>query len=259
MEGTFEHYIETNDLHCKYAKGEPSLKGQEFHDYHEFVLYIGGKAHFVSKNIQQDLAVGSVVIIPKEHFHQFCITNVQSYTRCVLGFRETPEISELVHKVFDSIKVISIPEERIVKVFENLTDIMKSDLEEDEKALFIKSSLMQLLVYLKQNISEVIKKSVKLSPVVSRALNIIDEKYNENLSVQSIAGILYVSTSTLSHKFRKELSISVYQYITKKRLMEAHKLINNGETLAHSAEKCGFSDYSCFYRLYKKYYKNIGA
>ena len=86
--------------------------------------------------------------------------------------------------------------------------------------------------------------------------HMIDEKYSENLTVKSIAKLLYVSPSTLAHKFSKELNISVYRYITKKRLSAAHELIQNGESLTHAAFSCGFTDYSCFYRLYKKYYKN---
>ena len=71
--------------------------------------------------------------------------------------------------------------------------------------------------------------------------------------------LLYVSPSTLSHKFSKELKISVYQYITKKRLSVAHKLIKQGESLKNAALSSGFNDYSCFYRLYKKYYKKTNA
>ena len=256
MEDTFEYYIEEEDFHFKYAKGAPSVKGREFHDYNEFVFFIDGKARLISKNIQQHLERGSIIIIPQEHFHQFCITKPQSYVRCILGFSRTSEMSELICDVMDSVKVISAPEERLIGVFENVMEIIKSDLGRKEKVLFIRSSLIQLLVYFRQSCSEVIEKSTMLSPTVIGALGIIDEKYNKNLSVESVANLLYVSASSLSHKFRKELNISVYQYITKKRLMEAHKLIKAGETISHSAEKCGFSDYSCFYRLYKKYYKS---
>ena len=50
MENLFEYYIGTDKLHYKYAKGEPSAKGQEFHDYNEFVFFIKGQSFFVSKN-----------------------------------------------------------------------------------------------------------------------------------------------------------------------------------------------------------------
>ena len=51
----FEHYISSDSFHLKYAKGEPSVKGQEFHDYHEFVLFLDGRSRLISKNIQKEI------------------------------------------------------------------------------------------------------------------------------------------------------------------------------------------------------------
>lgn len=253
MSDLFEYYIEGEGLHLKWAKGEPSAKGREFHDYHEFLLFMGGEASFVSKNIQTRLSHGSIVVIPKEHFHRFFVERPESYTRCVLGFRVSDEISDLASEVMDTVKIITEPDEKIASVFENLTETVKSELSEKEKCLFIKASLVQLLIFLKGQIPAVVSSSVKLSPVVMGALNIIDEKYSENLTVDSIARSLYVSASTLSHKFSKELSISVYQYIIKKRLSAASELIQSGKSLTRAATESGFSDYSCFFRLYKRY------
>lgn len=255
MDNLFEYYIETEKFHLKYAKGEPAVKEQEFHNYNEFVLFIDGYSSLVSKNIQQKLTHGSLVIIPKEHFHHFYVEQPHTYERLIIGFCETTEINGLVCEVMDTIKVIPIPDVNVFIIFESLIKIVKSDICDEDKKLFVYSALMQLLIYLKHSSFGVISKNVLLSFEVSQALSIIDEKFNENLSVGQIAKALCVSTSTLSHKFSKELNISPYRYITKKRLIEAHKLIKNNEPLSSAAIKSGFCDYSCFYRLYKKYYK----
>ena len=255
MDNIFEYYIETDELHFKYAKGEPALKDREFHNYNEFVFFIGGDSFFVSKNIQQKLVPQSLVIIPKEHFHQFRVDLPETYIRCILGFRETSELVSITREVMDSIKVISSPDSKTVSVFENLMEIVKSDLSDSEKVLHIRASLVQLMIYLKLNPFDAVSKNVSLSPVVSQALNIIDKKYTEKLTVDEIAKSLYISPSTLSHKFTDELSISVYQYITKKRLVSVYERIKQGESLTSAALNSGFSDYSCFYRLYKKYNK----
>lgn len=255
MDNLFEYYIKTEELHFKYAKGEPELKDREFHNYNEFVFFINGDNFFVSKNVQQKLTAGTLVIIPKEHFHQFRVSNPETYTRCILGFRESSSISELAREVMDTIKVIGSPDSRITSVFENLAEIVKSNLSHSEKMLYINSSLVQLLIYLKLNPVAEPDSNVGFSPVVSRALNIIDQRYTERLTVEGIAKALYISPSTLSHKFTEELNISVYQYITKKRLSAAYERIRQGESLTSAALNSGFSDYSCFYRLYKKYLK----
>ena len=255
LENLFEYYLENDKFHLKYAKGDPAVKEQEFHDYNEFVFFIEGESYLISKNIQQDLAPGSIILIPKENFHQFCVSHPKTYVRCILGFRESEELSRLTKEVMDTIKVISEPDEKIVGIFNSLAESIKSDLTDDEKELHINSALVQLLVHLKLHPSAEFSSNLNISPMVSRALAIIDENYAENLSVESIAKTLYVSPSTLAHKFSRELKISVYKYITKKRLSVAHKLILQGETMANASANSGFGNYSCFYRHYKKYYK----
>lgn len=254
MKNLFEYYFETNQLHFKYAKGRPAVEDREYHDYNEIVFFMEGKSFFISKNIQQKLTCGSIVIIPKEHFHQFCVSEPESYVRCILGFYEDKETQNIVRRTMNTIKIMDMPNKQIASIFKSLTEIAESNLSDDEKCIFVHGSLMQLLVYFKKCLSETISSNVILSPVVSRTLDIIDERYAEKLSVEDIAKQLFVSSSTLAHKFSKEMNIPIYQYITKRRLAEVNKLVRSGENISKAAQKSGFNDYSGFYRLYKKYY-----
>jgi len=255
MKDLFEYYIENETFHFKYAKGEPTLKEREFHQYHEFVYFIDGNSYFISKNIQQELSPSSIILIPKEQFHQFFVSNPTAYTRCILGFRETGETSDLIREIFNEVKIIYEPNEKIVNLFGAITEVMKSELAEEEKILFIKASLIQLLVYFKQYSTSEITENINISPMIQKALDYIDENYTKKISIESIAKHLYISPSTLAHKFRKELNITIYQYISKKRVLYVQKLVKKGESYSEAAIKSGFSDYSCFYRIYKKYYK----
>ncbi len=255
MKKEFEYYIKGNAFHFKYAKCEPSVKGQEFHDYNEFVLFLGGKARFISKNGQKELAPENLIIIPREEFHRFIVEEPENYTRCILGFSSTPETNALINEVMDTARIITKPRDKIKNVFENLIEVVKSNLSESEKALYINASISQILINLKLNPQTETSENFNLSPSVVTALSIIDEKFSEKLTVKTLSELVYVSPSTLSHKFRKELNISVYEYITKKRLSIANELIKEGKPMTSVALLCGFRDYSCFYRLYKKYYK----
>ena len=253
MQNLFEYYVETAQFHFKYAKGEPAVKEQEFHYYHEFVLFLEGSSYLISKNIQQTLVPGSVVLIPKEQFHQFCVSTPLEYKRCILGFRETPELAALIDAVMTEVKVISVPDSKIMNLFQNLMDAMESDLTEEELQLHVRAALIQFLLYFKQYHNREISSNVTISPIVQHAICYIDKNFTKKLTVNSIAEHLFVSPSTLAHKFSEELNIPIYQYISKKRLLSVHKLVESGETYAEAATKSGFSDYSCFYRIYKKY------
>lgn len=255
MEKQFEYYVKGDTFHFKYAKCEPSVKGREFHDYNEFVLFLGGKARFISKNGQKELIPNNLVIIPREEYHRFIVESPENYTRCILGFSSTPETSALINEVMSTAQITE-PTEKIINVFETLIEVVKSNLSESEKKLYISSSIPQILLNLKLAPQTQTPKSSSLSPCVSCALSIIDQKFSEKLTVKSLSELVYVSPSTLYHKFRKELNISVYEYITKKRLSVANELIKEGKPLTSVAVTCGFQDYSCFYRLYKKHYSS---
>ncbi len=256
MENLFEYQIASECIHFKYIKGKPRIIGQEFHDYNEFILFLDGSSRLISKDIQQTLKKGSLILIPKGHFHQFDVTFPPKYTRCILGFREIPEINLLIREVFNTVKVITNPDPKILTAFEDMIAITKSNLQDAEKKLFLNAVLVQLIIHFKYTAIKVISENINISPVVREALRIIDDNFTNPLSVKSVAKLLYVSPSTIAHKFSEELHISVYQYITKKRMALARQYIENGEPLTSAATKSGFSDYSCFYRLYKKYYKN---
>ena len=92
MAEIFEKYIKTNKTIFKYAKGHSVESGKEFHVYHELILFIDGDAEFVSEDIHQTVKPGTLIVIPKETYHQIMIHgNHENYCRCVIHFYDSPE------------------------------------------------------------------------------------------------------------------------------------------------------------------------
>ena len=54
--------------------------------------------------------------------------------------------------------------------------------------------------------------------------------------------------------FKTALNTSVDQYITNKRMITAQRFLSAGVSPTATADACGYSDYTVFYRAYKKYY-----
>lgn len=251
----FEYFIDGGNFHFKYAKGKPAVEGQEFHSYSELVLFLDGESQLISKNIQLSLEKGSLVLIERENFHQFVVTSPQNYVRCILAFEKTSDALESVlNEVVQGVSVMQIPPKSVLNVFESLQRVCASFLSEELKKEVIEAGITSILAELKLYSGESIDKHISLSNQSRQALNFIDLNFNKDITVQSVAKALNVSPSSLSHRFKDELNISVYRYISEKRLSEARKLISQGESLSAAAEKCGFKDYSCFFRLYKKRY-----
>ena len=133
-------------------------------------------------------------------------------------------------------------------------DMATEDSPKEEKLLYLQAAIVHLLFAFKKNAGECIRQSVSVSALVSETLSMVDEGYSEHLSIDKIAGTLHVSKSLLSHTFKKEMGISVYQYVSRKRLSVAKDLIASGVPITLAATQSGFSDYSCFLRMYKAQY-----
>ena len=82
----------------------------------------------------------------------------------------------------------------------------------------------------------------------------IEEHYTEHITVHDIAQKFYVSDSSISHQFKQKMGISIYHYVTQRRLISAKNLISKGVALEQVATCVGFSDYSSFYRVFRQEY-----
>jgi len=90
--------------------------------------------------------------------------------------------------------------------------------------------------------------------LISRVLAYIGAHCQEELSLDSIADYFFISKYHLSHAFSREVGISVYRYITIKRLMLAKQLLARGEPAGEVCYHSGFRDYAGFYRAFKAEY-----
>lgn len=82
----------------------------------------------------------------------------------------------------------------------------------------------------------------------------IEANYASHLTLSDFSKRFYISDSTVSHLFKKKMGVSLYHYVTQRRLIAAKNRILEGIQLEQVAEQVGFSDYSAFYRAFKSEY-----
>lgn len=246
----FDSRITTSDMMFKYAKGASNRIGKEFHPYHEIVLFMGENAVLYSDTQQMQIKPGTLIVIPKETYHQLNIKgDRESYVRCVLNFGDMPEIREFTKKYMTKIYGYEASEE-IKFLFKKLIKTAESNFTSEQKAVILKSAVIMILSELSE--AKKIKKESKISEITQKSIQYIEKNIAVNFRTKDIAKFLNVSESHLSHIFKKEMNISVHQYILRKRLAIAYEKIKNGVPATVAAYECGFSEYSNFYRQYKK-------
>ncbi len=254
----FNYCIKDKNLEFWYAKGNSVMSGDEFHEFHEIIYIINANGSFLSEKEKIKLSTNMLILIPKETYHNFIFENGENnknYVRCRIWFSSIPHIEKTLSEYFSKIRVVLNPNDTVKTLFSELTETFNKPYLNSERKLLLRSSLLRILFEIKKGPqNNFLTNKQSQSKLIIDALEIINKSYCKNITVEQIAAELYVSASKLSHKFKNELNISVYKYITLKRLLYAQKLIKSGKKAADAAIKSGFCDYSSFYRIYKNHY-----
>lgn len=250
MSDLFSRYVNSEKISFKHAKGISDRSGKEFHLFHEIILFLGGDAELISETVHTKLKPQTLIVIPKETYHQFLIKGKQDeYCRCVFQFYETNENIDLIKSGMQEL-FITESDKNISFLFSKMMQLAKNP--NKESSVVISEAVLNLLLdEIKAKKSMEIDKDLN-DDLTKQAIEYISERLTENLNVENISNHLNVSPSTLMHTFKKNMNIPIYKYIIKKRLILAHDKISNGEQAIIAASECGFNDYSGFYKQYKK-------
>lgn len=145
--------------------------------------------------------------------------------------------------------------------WEFLGDLFARGVKEEEscqpgwEAAVIGNTLM-IMAYLQRIYSQRSEGKIQAEApaLLDRIAAYIEQNHTSHISAAELAQRFYVSSSTISHLFKQRMGVSVYRYITQRRLIAAKSRIEAGESLENVALAVGFSDYSGFYRAFKQEY-----
>ena len=128
---------------------------------------------------------------------------------------------------------------------------------DDDAAVLLQCQVVQLLLLLKNTMQQMQSgpQYSTTNKTVSRAIEYINLHLTEDLSTASIAKALFVDKSYLCRVFKTYTGATLSDYISKKRIDYASKLLDLGLSRTEACYKSGFGNYSSFYRYYRRYKK----
>lgn len=253
-QSNWNYAVENNTLSFFYAQGTSDIFAEkEFHTFHEVLYMYDIDATLITERDDVDIKPGDLVIIPKETFHQFILRSPETYWRSCFHFTSAEGLGELMDACTEDIRIINSPD--ISKLMEQIPKALDESFSKSEKNIYVTALFAQMLLEVKKNLkNSIILKSRDRDSLIYKALNYINQNYRSYIDIDSIADALSVSRSTLSHRFKEELNISVRKYILRKRMVYAHRLLRSGMLATDACKKCGYTDYVAFYRAYKRFY-----
>ena len=90
--------------------------------------------------------------------------------------------------------------------------------------------------------------------IIQDALDYIEKHFCENISLADVAEAISISKNYLANLFKKELDITLINYVTNLRIEEAKRLLRQGNMKMYEvAGAVGYNDYAYFSQLFKKH------
>ena len=239
----------------------------EKHDFWEMVYVDSGEVEIYADNKEYHLRQGSAIFHKPNEFHSiksynessnvFVITFVTSSKamnffknrRMTVPVKQRRHISEIIQEYSETYYPMQ-PTDTGLRLKEN-PPIGGQQM--------IKTHLEQLLIMLIR--SETDTRNMQVFPskedtenrVVSEILEIVDENIYERLSVNSICESLSYSRSYVSKVFKNATGYSPLEYILKKKIREAKKLIRDDKySFTQISEILAFDNSHYFSTVFKR-------
>lgn len=178
------------------------------------------------------------------------------YKRAVLNFSALPDsLSEaLSSHLFAEPRILHIAQNpRILAVLERMQDYSELFCGKERELLF-HSLVTELLLLIDKTEAVTAVSSDGYGSFITQALAYIERHLTEIAGVSDLCETLHVSRAYLFREFQAALKTSPMRFINEKRLLAAQNLLLLGEDANKVCFRCGYREYSTFYRAYRAYF-----
>lgn len=224
------------------------------HNVYELIYIIDGDATHVIEDRKYKLKKGDLILIRPFQYHFIQIDSTTRYERYDILFNPEKHGVESVNRIDANMEIINISGNSILEDIFCKCDLYYQNSNRDTFERILSHLLSELFYNITLFPHPFDKETTTLSPLISKALKYINENLCEITDIKEIANSLFVSQTYLFRIFQKELHQTPKKYIVKKRLLLAQKMLSAGEKSTTVCDKCGFGDYTTFYRNYTAFF-----
>ncbi len=232
------------------------------HNYYEILYICSGNIQYLIRTERYRIQKGDVIIIPPGVSHQPILPEgrTEPYKRYVLWLS-----AEFIKGIKPLIPDNDFLAPRLLRTagtrWATISNKFYAGIMEEERKhpgwkAAVYGNTLELVTMLYRAVLD--KDSLHLKSempeLLDKILAYVEDHLSEEITLDNTGKRFFVSRSTISNIFRKEIGISFYRYVTQRRLVAAKNYILEGMSMEVIAEKVGFSDYSSFYRAFKNEY-----
>lgn len=178
----------------------------------------------------------------------FSFTKEKAITNCI-HFKNA--VTPFIRNILDSYTYKYYSDTAFPYDFYKMPNQNVDNTREQEK---IKSILHNVLNCVIIELLDTLNYSTENRHVVN-TVRYINDNITETVSLTSISNNIHISKEYLARLFKKEMNMTVTEYIAQQKLIFAKNLLMSDDiSLQDIAEKLGYQNYNYFSRIFKKHY-----
>ncbi len=224
------------------------------HVYYELYLFWSGDITFLVEGNSYTPTSGDVLLFSVGETHKVIVNSTRPYERTVIEMDKNLFAAlDEGGRLFEPFTKRRLGQENSVS-HNAMEKSIRNDcfriLKNSEDKLERLSAIMFLLC----EICRVTDNKQKVRENTSTAIQIvkyINDNISENLSPKDIADKFFMSRTHLYSLFVNATGSNIHEYIQTKRLVMAHEMLLSGQRPTEVYSRCGFNEYTTFYRAYK--------
>ena len=224
------------------------------HNNYELLYFVSGDATYVIEDKKYKLRPSDLILVRPFLHHFVQIDSQTDYERYDILFDAEKHGVESALLLPDDVTIVNLSENPIAADIFRRCDLYRKNCDDEVFFPLLLHMLSELFYNLLTFPQTVPSLGDTVSPLLSEALRYINEHLFTIREIGEIARSLFVSESYLCRIFQRELHQTPKRYIRDKRLLSAEKMISLGEHPTSAALKCGFGDYTTFYRSYVAFF-----
>ncbi len=267
---TTRQYMIKPDFEFFHYKDEPDVEiDYHNHDFYEIYYFISGRVTYLVEGTSYRLKSGDILLVNNRELHKPIIEKGHSYERIVLWInpeflkRQSTKDCDLTscfessaQKRFNLLR----PDAELASVLKNVLSRLEKACSRDGfgdeilKIIYVTEFVVFLSRIFRDYTDDHIVTDVIYNEKIDSIINYINENLDGDLSLDFISEKFFISKYHLLREFKKYTGYTIYNYIRRKRLIQAKALLREGMQVTEVCSRCGFGDYSNFIRSFRQTY-----
>lgn len=263
-----DHPLEQDQEYELYHMANPrrTTPAYHSHDFYEIYFFISGDASAYIEEYAFRLHSGDVVIFPPGVMHRAFFHNPEAYYERMFMYISRETLRGMGNRDYSLLEVIDgciaraqfrhhLSAEDFSYCRFMINEIISDAIDNMQpyQSLINKCKMNLLMTMLCKWFGE--SKDEQNPRSIDRIGNVIayiNQHLDEDLSLDELGSRFFVSKYHLMREFKSYTNRTVYQYILSKRVNQAKLMLQSGVGPSDVALRCGFGDYSSFYKAFKK-------